>query len=226
MNLRQKLRRRIRARDRQLRLFQETGNPRHRRRARRHRQAIRYLRRLLIGPASQLDTSDAGLRFISRFEGYYSQPYNDPAGYATVGYGHLLGYRPVDERDRKGIWLPGQRQPGRLTRDEARRLLAKTLSDHYEPPVRRLFAKGGYLEGKFDQALFDALVSATYNLGPGVVTPGTPGFETIGRAIQSADIGAIASALLLYDKAGGRRLLGLTRRRVAEKRLILTGLYR
>lgn len=226
MTLRQKLRRRIRARDRQLLRFRETGRERHRRAAARHRAAIRYLRRLLVGPAKDLDTSDAGLRFIARFEGYYSQPYNDPAGHATVGYGHLLHYGPVTDADRRGVWIAGQKRPGQLTREEARRLLAKTLSDHYEPAVRNLFANTGYLRGQFDQTLFDALVSATYNLGPGVVTPGTPGFETIGRAIQSADVEAIANALPLYDKAAGKKLLGLTRRRLSEKRLILTGRYR
>jgi len=225
VGLREKLRRRRRARDRQARLWKKTGKAGHRKAARRHARAVRYLRNLIRRAATESDTSAAGLRFIAEFEGYFSQPYNDPAGYATVGYGYLLGYRPVNEADRRGIWVSGQKTPGRLTREEADRLLASELSKRYEPPVRRLFTPGGPLAGQFEQSFFDALVSATYNLGPGVVTPGTRGFETIGRAISSGDRKAIAEALLLYDKAGGSALPGLTRRRRAERRLILTGEY-
>jgi lysozyme len=171
------------------------------------------------------DTSDAGVQFISEFEGFYAEPYNDPAGFATVGFGHLLGYRPVSANDRKAIWIDGQETPGRLTQDEARRLLARELSQTYEPPVRALFLDGGPLAGKFEQSLFDALVSFAYNLGPGAVTPGTSGFETVGRAIQSGSRNGIADSLLLYDRAGGQQLPGLTRRRRAERRLIRAGNY-
>jgi GH24 family phage-related lysozyme (muramidase) len=171
------------------------------------------------------DTSDAGVQFISEFEGFFSEPYNDPAGFATVGFGHLLGYRPVSANDRKAIWIDGQETPGRLTKDEARRLLALELSKTYEPAVRSLFMDDGPLVGKFEQSLFDSLVSFAYNLGPGAVIPGTSGFETVGRAIQSGSRNGIADSMLLYDKAGGRSLPGLTRRRRAERRLIRTGNY-
>lgn len=225
MSLREKLRKRIAARDRQRRLYRRTKKRGHRRAAIRHSRAVRYLRSLIRKAATESDTSAAGLRFISDFEGYFAEPYNDPVGYATVGIGHLLGYRPVNESDRRGVWVEGQKTPGRLTREEAERLLAKDLAKSYEPAVRRLFEEGGYLHGQFEQAFFDALVSFSYNLGPGSVTPGTPGFETIGRAIRFGKRSAIADAVLLYDKAGGKALPGLTRRRRAERRLILTGEY-
>lgn len=224
----QKIRRRKHARDRQTRKWERTGKAGHGHAARRHSRAVRYLRHLLRKARAvtrETDTSQAGVRFISDFEGFLAVPSDELDGHATVGIGHLIHYGPVTEADRRGVWVDGQKNPGRLTREEAERLLARDLAERFEPAVRKLFYSGGPLEGKFEQSLFDALVSATYNLGPGVVTPGTPGFETIGRAITSGNRTAIADALLLYDKAGGVALPGLTRRRRAERRLILSGEY-
>jgi len=223
--LREKLARRRKARDRQARLWKRTGKAGHGKAARQHSRAVAYLRRLLRRARTISPVSEDAVQFIASFEGFYPSPYNDPVGYATVGYGHLLGYRPVQSSDHRTRWVFGQRTAGRLTEVEARRLLALDLGRDYEPRVRRLFEAGGPLFGRFDQHLYDALVSAAYNLGPGAVIPGTPGFETIGRAIAAGDRKAIADALLLYDKAGGVALPGLTRRRLAERRLILTGNY-
>lgn len=223
--LRRRLQDRKSRRDRQAELWNETGKAGHAKTVRRHVRAIRRLRALIGRARTVSEISDDGVRFISDFEGFYSTPYNDPAGFATVGYGHLLGYRGVTSEDHRALWLPNQAIAGRLTKAEARELLATSLRKNYEPNVLRLFRKGGPLFGKFEQTFYDALVSATYNLGPGVVTPGTPGFETIGAAIESGDRKAIAEALLLYDRAGGVQMAGLTRRRKAERRLILTGNY-
>lgn len=224
--LRDKIKRRIRARERQRKLYRKTGKAGHGKAAKRHAKAIRKLRKILARKtdATNARLSPAGTKFVSEFEGYFSNPYNDPAGFATVGFGHLLGYRPVSSADHSAIWVPAQRKPGRLTVEEARELLARDISRDYAPAVRKLFTDGP-LAGQFDQQFFDALVSFAYNLGPASVRPGTVGFETIGRAIERGDRKAIADAMLLYDKAGGRALPGLTRRRKAERRLILTGNY-
>jgi len=228
VGLRDKLKKRIAARDRQRRLYQRTRKRGHRLAAIRHARAVRYLRHLIhkaTTVTTDTDTSAAGVKFIADFEGFLAVPSDKLDGHATVGIGHLIHFGPVTDADRVGVWVDGQKQPGRLTREEAERLLARDLAQKFEPPVRRLFQDGGPLANRFEQTLFDALVSAAYNLGPGVVTPGTPGFETIGRAISAGDRKAIADALLLYDKSGGKALPGLTRRRRAERRLILTGQY-
>jgi len=223
--LRKKLRRRIAARDRQRKLHQQTGKQGHREAAQRHTTAIKKLRSLIRKRRQVRPISDKGVRFIAEFEGFFPKPYNDPVGYATVGYGHLLGYRAVRPSDHHSIWVKGQKRPGVLTKGEARQLLRQELARKYEPAVTRLFESGGPLHGKFDQAFYDALVSFAFNLGPASMVPGTPGFETLGRAIQSGKKGQIAGALTLYDKAGGKALPGLTRRRNAEKRLMISGLY-
>jgi len=221
--IRLKLKRRRARRDRQKRLYEKTGRRGHKKAARVHQRAVKKLRTLLDRLTTVQPVSNNGIRFIAEFEGFYSKPYNDPVGFATVGYGHLIRYGPVKASDHTSVWLKGQRTPGRLTEAEARKLLKERVAADYSPPVRALFTDGP-LKGKFHQGALDALVSFAFNLGPASVQ-GVPGFETIGRAIESGSLAQIAQALPLYDKAGGQALAGLTRRRKAEAHLLLTGMY-
>lgn len=223
-NVRQRLQRRRMRRDRQKSLYRKTGKRGHKRAAITEQRAVRKLRELLKRLETVQGISDSGVAFIAAFEGFFSEPYNDPAGHATVGYGHLLHYGPVTEADRRAVWLKGQKTPGRLTQKEAMKLLKERIRADYEPPVKALFTDGP-LKGRFHQGALDALVSFAFNLGPASVQ-GVSGFETIGRAIQSGSLKRIAKAMPLYDKAGGQALPGLTRRREAEARLLLTGMYR
>lgn len=62
-----------------------------------------------------------------------------------------------------------------------------------------------------NQDQFDALMSFTYNCGARNLRK-----LTTGRTIMQ-----IADAILLYNKAGGKVLKGLTRRREAERALLL-----
>lgn len=225
-SLRKKLKRARHGRDRQSRLWRKTRKRGHGLAARRWAAKARNLRKRITDLTRVRWISPQGVKFIASWEGFPNngRPYNDPVGYATVGYGHLLGYRPVNDADRRAIWVPGQKEPGRLTQAEARRLLRQKLRQSYEPPVRKLFTSGP-LRGKFTQGLYDSLVSFAYNLGPGSVQ-GAAGFETLTAAIQSGSPGRIAKAMRLYDKAGGSALPGLTRRREAEALLAITGIYR
>jgi GH24 family phage-related lysozyme (muramidase) len=161
------------------------------------RAAIRIRR-----PASKFRLSAKGLEFIARFEGFRSHPYNDAAGYATVGYGHLLRYGPVRPSD-----LP-------ISVREAVALLRKDV--HKSADAVRA------LPVKLKQHEFDALVSAVFNLGPGVLDKG----RSLGDAVRSGKFRRVPAALKLYDKAGGRVLAGLLARRTAEGRMFATGRYR
>lgn len=64
------------------------------------------------------------------------------------------------------------------------------------------------------QCQFDALVSFAYNCGSG----------NLKKLVKGRSVLQIADALLAYNKAGGKVLAGLTRRRQAERTLFLTGI--
>lgn len=66
----------------------------------------------------------------------------------------------------------------------------------------------------FNQNQFDALVSFTFNCGTGNLTKLT--------AKGARTIAEISNALLLYNKANGKKLAGLVKRRQAEKTLFDT----
>lgn len=63
------------------------------------------------------------------------------------------------------------------------------------------------------QNQFDALVSFTYNCGS----------FNLKKLVAGRNLREIADALLLYNKAGGKELKGLTKRRKEERTLFLKG---
>lgn len=161
--------------------------------------ARRMRREDQIATARQPSTvSQAGVELIARFEGFVGHPYRDAVGVWTIGYGHTG---------------PDVRTMGTITEPEARALLRHDLDAKYVPPVRKLSKTV-----PLNQRQFDALVSFVYNLGPGYLEPG----HTMGDALHARDYKAAADAFLLYDKAGGHPLPGLTRRRKAERQLFLS----
>lgn len=75
--------------------------------------------------------------------------------------------------------------------------------------LRKFEAAVNKLNLKLNQNQFDALVSFTYNCGTGNLNK-----LTLGRTVPQ-----IGEALLLYNKASGKVLAGLTKRREAERAL-------
>lgn len=160
--------------------------------------------------------SDKGARFIGAFEGLRLEPYNDPAGLATIGYGHLIHHGPLTASDRRH-W-------GKLTQMAALRLLQADAE-------KASFAVHKLVKAKINQAQHDALVSFAFNVGVGALEtstllrklndyPGTP-LGVIGRKAKAE----VRSELMRWDRAGSTVLAGLKRRREAEGRLFSTGRY-
>ena len=147
--------------------------------------------------AVRLTISKEGLALIKRYEGYKTIPYRCPAGYWTVGYGHLITY---------GDQLP-ESSNRRFTLGELNELLERDL-ERFERGVLR------YCPVYLTQSQFDALVSFSFNLGLGVLQR-----STMRQKILRKDGQAASKELLKYDKVNGRPLKGLTRRRQAEYRL-------
>ena len=139
--------------------------------------------------------SQAGIDLIRRFEGCKLKPYLCPAGYWTVGYGHVIGN--------------GKTKPEKqlYTQEEVNELLRTDLV-RFEQGVLR------YCPVHLTQFEFDSLVSFSFNLGLGVLQR-----STLRRKILRQDKQAAARNILKNNKAGGQVLKGLTRRREAEYRM-------
>lgn len=151
-----------------------------------------------------------GAEFIASFEGFFPVPDEDPSGHATIGFGHLIHRGPVTDADRR-TW-------GRLTREQAWQLLLDDMEQEgYAPAVRRLITV------RLNQNQFDALVSATYNLGKGWLEG-----STLRRRLNAGDYAAVRPELAKFVRAEDHStgalvtLPGLVRRRREEADLFET----
>ena len=110
-----------------------------------------------------------------------------------------------------GVWTIGYghtrgvQQGQTITKAQAARLLAEDL-ERYEDNVNKYYDRY-----RWSQNEFDALVSFAYNVGS--IDKLTAGGT---RSRQE-----IADKMLLYNKANGKVLAGLTRRRQAERELFV-----
>ncbi|WP_379933102.1 lysozyme [Enterobacter sichuanensis] len=146
-----------------------------------------------------MQTSDKGIALIKEFEGCKLTAYQDSVGVWTIGYGWT---QPVDGKPIRA---------GMTIKQETAERLLKTGLISYESDVSRL-VKVGLTQGQFD-----ALVSFTYNLGARSLST-----STLLRKLNSGDYAAAADEFLRWNKAGGKVLNGLTRRREAERALFLS----
>jgi GH24 family phage-related lysozyme (muramidase) len=147
-----------------------------------------------------MKTSNNGLNLIKQFEGCHLEPYRDPIGLWTVGWGHLIG-------DGKTLPIEWFRK---FTQEEVDELLKKDLI-RFERGVLRLCPVG------LTQPRFDALISFAFNLGLGNLQ-----ISTLRKKHNRNDILGAAQEFVKWNKAGGKPLRGLTRRREAEQALYLS----
>lgn len=146
-----------------------------------------------------MQTSDKGIALIKEFEGCKLTAYQDSVGVWTIGYGWT---QPVDGKPVRA---------GMTIKQETAERLLKTGLVSYESDVSRL-VKVGLTQGQFD-----ALVSFTYNLGARSLST-----STLLRKLNASDYAGAADEFLRWNKAGGKVLNGLTRRREAERALFLS----
>ncbi len=142
--------------------------------------------------------SKQGLDLICRFEGFSPVIYICPAGYPTIGYGHLI------TEANKERFLDG------VDEDEALELLRSDVGKA-ERAVLRLIAV------PITQGQFDALVSFTFNLGSGALQR-----STLRRKVNREEHDDVPAELMKWVWAGGRKLKGLVKRRAAEALLYQT----
>ncbi len=155
--------------------------------------------------------SQAGLDLIKRFEGKFTRPYLCPARIWTVGYGHVLYPEQIRLKMDERLAYPLKPEDNRtFTSEEIDGLLLDELGK-YERGVVRL------CPGPLTENQFSSLVSFSYNLGLGCLQR-----STLRSACNRGDLDLAADAFLKYNKAGGKELKGLTRRRHAERALFLS----
>ncbi|MEG2567189.1 MAG: lysozyme [Acinetobacter sp.] len=146
-----------------------------------------------------MQTSDKGIALIKEFEGCKLTAYQDSVGVWTIGYGWT---QPVDGKPIRA---------GMTIKQETAERLLKTGLVSYESDVSRL------VKVALTQGQFDALVSFTYNLGARSLST-----STLLRKLNASDYSGAADEFLRWNKAGGKVLNGLTRRREAERSLFLS----
>lgn len=125
-----------------------------------------------------MKTSAAGVRALTVAEGCVLHPYNDSAGHATIGVGHLIHRGPVTTADRerfRGFDLADA--TAMLRRDLAR--FERAVDAAVRIPV--------------SQGEFDALVSLAFNIGE-------DGFakSTVVRRLNAGDRKGAADAFLMW----------------------------
>jgi lysozyme len=137
--------------------------------------------------------NDVGLKLLTTFEGCELEAYDDGVGIPTIGYGHTAGV------------VYGMT----ITQAEAEEFLRQDLEE-FESYVTDL------VEVDLNADQFSALVCFCYNTGPG-----EEGFggSTLLRLLNSGDFEGPENQFLRWNKGGGEPMLGLTRRRLAERSL-------
>tara|TARA_B100001175_G_scaffold299513_1_gene290946 strand:+ start:740 stop:1183 length:444 start_codon:yes stop_codon:yes gene_type:complete len=132
--------------------------------------------------------SQEGLSLIKKFEGCRLEAYYCSGGVLTIGYGHTGGVKESDT----------------ITQEEAEKLLRADVFKFEEYVEDNVMVE-------LDQGQFDALVAWTFNLGPGNLRE-----STMLKKLNEADYASVPSEMKRWNKAGGKTLDGLIRRRNAE----------
>lgn len=145
-----------------------------------------------------MNTSQTGIDLIKGFEGKRLVAYDDGVGVWTIGYGTIK--YPNGVRVKKG---------DTCTEVQAETYLKSDLVK-FENAINRL------VKVPLNQNQFDALSSFTYNLGETNLSK-----STLLRKLNAKDYKVAADQFLVWNKAGGRVLTGLVRRREAERSLFL-----
>lgn len=142
--------------------------------------------------------SDLGLGLIKSFEGFSSVIYICPAGYPTIGYGHLVRDAEI------AFYNDG------ITVEEGEELLRKDALSAERAVIN-------YISVPLSDGEFDALVSFTFNLGAGALQR-----STLRRKLNRGDYVGASGEFKRWAWAGGRKLSGLIRRRKAESKMFLS----
>jgi lysozyme len=153
----------------------------------------------LVGLGAALTGAGAlAVSLVGNFEGLRLVAYQDVVGVWTACYGETKGIKP-------GM---------KFTREQCDVMFVERLQE-FETGMRRCLTSPDALPDK----TYVSFLSVTYNIGVG----GWCGSSMVKRA-NAGNLTGACDALLMWNKAGGRVVKGLTNRRQAERKLCLQGL--
>ncbi|WP_417839838.1 lysozyme [Tritonibacter scottomollicae] len=138
----------------------------------------------------------SAVTFIGDWEGLRTTAYRDIVGVWTVCYGETKGVHPRD----------------RYSEAECDAMLAREIIA-YEAALDRC------LKPEVPVGMKIALVSWTYNVGPGAACR-----STLVRKANAGDLAGACNELPRWNRAGGRVIRGLTNRRMSERAMCLKAL--
>lgn len=138
-----------------------------------------------------------GIALIKQFEGCKLKAYKDAVGIWTIGWGNTQ--YETGSRVREGDIITQQRA------DELFMLIVSKFDSGVNIRLRRTV----------NQNQFDALVSFAYNVGFGNFDKST----LLKKVNTNPCDTTIPAEFMRWNKAGGKVLTGLTRRRAAEAKL-------
>lgn len=142
--------------------------------------------------------NDAALDLICNYEGWEPRWYRDPVGIWTVAYGHT---------DAAGEPKYAKTKDKTFTIAEGRMILDRDLAQ-YAAHVRKS------VHVPLTDNQFGALTSLCYNVGPSNFMS-----STLVKKLNAGDYEGAADQFKRWNRAGGKVLRGLTRRRAAEAAL-------
>jgi lysozyme len=146
---------------------------------------------LLVAGMVLMNLGYNGTKILKFFEGCRLTAYQDSVGVWTIGYGHTKGVHAGMS----------------ITQEEAEQMLLIELEE-YEGYIEK------YVIVPLTQNQFDALVVWVYNLGPTNLRR-----STLLKELNSGNYTAAGKEITKWNKAGGKVLAGLVKRREAEAEL-------
>ena len=135
---------------------------------------------------------------VAAFEGGRTVAYRDAVGIPTVCFGETRGVKMGD----------------RYTMDQCKEMLGSALLE-YEAAMVKCLKNPAAIPDKS----YVAFLSLSYNIGSYAFC-----HSSVARRANAGNIRGACDAILYWNKAGGRVLRGLVRRRQEERKLCLEGL--
>jgi lysozyme len=144
--------------------------------------------------------NNLGIDLMHFFEGCKLEAYQCSAKVWTIGWGNTFyeNGTPVKQGDK-------------ITQDRANSLFV-FVANKFADEIKKL------IKSNLTENQFSALVCFAYNVGTGNFAKST----LLKKVNANPNDPSISNEFLRWNKAGGKELLGLTRRRTAESKLYFT----